>query len=217
MDIGDLPPTLLERGYYLTPQKEAVRAYRLLAEVMEQTRRAGIATVVMRDREYLIAIFARNSILCAETLRFGDELRDPKAIGLPAPSPPDKARVSAFTRSISALFRKTLVHQELADEATEALRKLIEKKQKQGRDIIRAAPEAGDPGEAGSPDADGDDPDEQGDLLETIRQSLRHAGSASGSKSSPGKSKAGQPRRTRKDEGTAWSRGKKPSRTRKGG
>jgi non-homologous end joining protein Ku len=59
----------LERGYYLTPVKEATKAYRLLADVMEKGRRAGIATFVMRDREYLVAIFAQNGILCAETLR----------------------------------------------------------------------------------------------------------------------------------------------------
>ena len=63
VDLSDLPPPLLERGYYLTPLKEATKAYRLLAQVMEQTRQAGIATFVMRDREYLIAIFARNGVL----------------------------------------------------------------------------------------------------------------------------------------------------------
>ena len=71
----------MERGYYLTPGKGAAKAYRLLAEVMEKTQRAGIATFVMRDREYLVAIFAQNGILCAETLRFHDEVRDPQTIG----------------------------------------------------------------------------------------------------------------------------------------
>ena len=75
--LSDVPPPLFERGYYLTPQKEAVKAYRLLAEVMERRKKAGIATFVMRDREYVVAIFARSGILCAATLRFGDELARP--------------------------------------------------------------------------------------------------------------------------------------------
>ena len=37
----------------------------------------------MRDREYLVAIFAENGILCAETLRFHDEIKGPEDIGLP--------------------------------------------------------------------------------------------------------------------------------------
>ena len=87
VDLAELPPTLLERGYYLTPLKDTTKAYRLLAEVMERTRRVGVATFVMREREYLVAIFARNGILCAETLRFADEIRDPLSIGLPKPAP----------------------------------------------------------------------------------------------------------------------------------
>jgi DNA end-binding protein Ku len=68
VDLSEVAPAFMERGYYLTPGKGAARAYQLLAEVMEQNRRAGIATFVMRDREYLVAIFAQNGILCAETL-----------------------------------------------------------------------------------------------------------------------------------------------------
>ena len=64
VDLSELPPSILERGYYLTPQKDATKAYRLLAEVMEQTQQAGIATFVMRDREYLVAIF-REMAFCA--------------------------------------------------------------------------------------------------------------------------------------------------------
>ena len=100
VDLAELPPPLLERGYYLTPQKDATKAYRLLAETMERTNRAGIATFVMRDREYLVAIFAQNGILCAETLRFGDELRDPAAIGLPEVVSAPRERVATFERAI---------------------------------------------------------------------------------------------------------------------
>ncbi len=164
--VAELPPALLERGYYLTPLKEATTAYRLLAEVMERTGRAGIATFVMREREYLVAIFARGGILCAETLRFEDELRDPQSIGLPEPVQVPGQRVAAFRRSIDALFTKSLSKSELVDRTTQTLRALIEKKKKARRDLVRAPDEA-----------DRRDADENGDvdLLETIRKSLRHA------------------------------------------
>ena len=58
VDLDELPPMFFERGYYLTPLEGTTKAYRLLAEAMERQGRAGIATFVMRDREYLIAIFA---------------------------------------------------------------------------------------------------------------------------------------------------------------
>jgi DNA end-binding protein Ku len=166
VDLAELPPMLLERGYYLTPLKEATKAYRLLADVMERTRRVGVATFVLRDREYLVAIFARMGILCAETLRFADEIRDPQTIGLPEIKPAPAKRVAPFERSIDALFTRTLSRTELTDKTTEALRAIIEKKRKAGRDVIRSDDHA----EAETAPIEDEGPV---DLLTTIRQSLR--------------------------------------------
>ena len=170
IDLAELPLPLLERGYYLTPLKEASKAYRLLAEIMERTGRAGIATFVMRDRECLVAIFARNGILCAETLRFEDEIRTPQAVGLPAPITPARQHVAAFERSIDALSCPTISRTDLTDKATDVLRELIEKKIKAGKDLVRTDYE---------PDENHADAEEDVDLLETIRRSLRHSGNSS--------------------------------------
>jgi DNA end-binding protein Ku len=189
VEVAELPPALLERGHYLTPLKESTKAYRLLADVMERTGRAGIATFVMRQREYLVAIFARGGILCAETLRFDDELREPQSVGLPEPTQSARSRVSAFRRSIDALFAKTLSKSELVDRTTQSLRTIIERKKKARRDLVRTPHEA-----------DNVDSDENADidLLETIRQSLRRArndGSPRSSRSQQASPHAGHARR----------------------
>jgi DNA end-binding protein Ku len=167
--LSELGPVFLERGYYLTPQKEAAKAYRLLAEVIERTGRAGIATFVMRDREYLVAIFARDGILCAETLRFHDETRTAASLGLPevVKAPPE--RVSAFEKAIDAISAKALPKGELRDEDDEKLMAIIRRKVKAGKDVIRVETE--------SADAQVDDEEDgDGDLLEAIRRSLRGGG-----------------------------------------
>jgi DNA end-binding protein Ku len=164
--LSDVPPPLFERGYYLTPQKEAIKAYRLLAEVMERRKKAGIATFVMRDREYVVAIFARSGILCAATLRFGDELRDPSSVGLPKPVSPPPARVKAFEKAIDALSVRAIPAAELAGDDDEKLRAVIQKKAKAGRDVIQ--PETNKQEQEADGDEEGDE-----DLLETIRKSLR--------------------------------------------
>ena len=41
VELSEIAPAFLERGYYLTPLKEATKAYRLLAEVMEKTHAPG--------------------------------------------------------------------------------------------------------------------------------------------------------------------------------
>src|SRR5690242_3819797 len=48
--LTELPSLLFERAYVLAPSGESPKAYRLLAEVMEQSGKAGIATFVMRDK-----------------------------------------------------------------------------------------------------------------------------------------------------------------------
>ena len=166
VDLSEISPAFLERGYFLTPLKEATKAYRLLAEVMENTQRAGIATFVMRDREYLVAIFASNGILCAETLRFHDEVRDPRTIGLPKPMTAPPRDVATFERAIDALTAKTLPRELLVDRDTLKLRAIIDKKKRAGDDVIHVTRESGD---AGS------DEEAEVDLLDTIRRSLRRA------------------------------------------
>ncbi len=176
--LSEISPALLERGYYLTPDKHATKAYRLLAEAMERAGRAGIATFVMRDREYLVAIFAQNGILCAETLRFQDEIRDPATIGLPAVVPAIKQRVTAFERSINALQARSLSPSELVDQDTQKLKAIIEKKRRAGKDLVRV------PVEGDGVDSDGES---DVDLLETIRRSLRHGGTSSIARQKPHK------------------------------
>jgi DNA end-binding protein Ku len=60
---GSIPPTYFERGYFLVPAAGSQKAYKLLAGTMEKSELAGIATFVMRGKEYLIAIFSDNGIL----------------------------------------------------------------------------------------------------------------------------------------------------------
>jgi DNA end-binding protein Ku len=175
VDLAEMPLALLERGYYLAPLKESTKAYRLLAEAMRRTQRAGIATFVMRDHEYLVAIFARDGILCAETLRFADEIRNPETIGLPQPAAPSAARVSLFERSVDALFAKDLSHKELVDKSSRALLAIIDKKKAAGQDLVRIDHKTG--GRAPDYASDGDEEDGETDLLETIRRSLRQPAS----------------------------------------
>ena len=98
-----------------------------------KAQRAGIATFVMRDREYLVAIFAQNGILCAETLRFHDEVRDPRDDRLARAGRPRPRRVAAFERAIDALSAKTLSRDELVDQDSRKLRAIIDKKKAPAR------------------------------------------------------------------------------------
>ncbi|HEX6316131.1 MAG TPA: Ku protein [Gemmatimonadaceae bacterium] len=142
-----IDPAWFVRSYFLVPGEEQQRAYRLLADTMERTGRAGIATFVMRGRAYAVAIFADQGILRAETLRFGDELRSPADLGLPEPADVPSKLVKEMTKAIESLSESSLDPAEMEDDRVERLRTLAEKKRKRGEDIVEA-PAASEGGEA---------------------------------------------------------------------
>lgn len=76
VDLAEVDPAYFQRTYYLAPRTpQAAKAYALLREAMRRQNRAGIATLVLRDKEHLVAVRAAGEALCVETLFFADELR----------------------------------------------------------------------------------------------------------------------------------------------
>jgi DNA end-binding protein Ku len=136
-----IPPVYFERGYFLTPAAGSQKAYKLLAETMEESGLAGVATFVMRGKEYLIAIFSEKGILRAETMRFVDELRTPSDIGLPKKTEPPKATVSKFEKIIANKSKKQFSPTKLEDKQTDSLLKLVKKKQSRPGSVVKVEEE----------------------------------------------------------------------------
>jgi DNA end-binding protein Ku len=134
--MEDIPPLYFERGYFLGPGGESTKAYQLLTAVMEKTRRAGIATFVMRGKEYLVAIIAEKGILYAETMRFQDELRTPEDVGLPKKSEVAEKNIRHFERIISQHSEPQLAPAELHDETSAALLEIVKAKQSEKENVI---------------------------------------------------------------------------------
>jgi DNA end-binding protein Ku len=141
-----IPPVYFERGYFLTPAGGSEKAYKLLAETMAKEGKAGMATFVMRGKEYLVAIFAEHGILRAETMRFSDELRSPADVGLPEKKKAPAAMVRRFEKLISTKSKKQLSPRKLEDEQTERLLKLVKKKRAQRKNIVEVETEKRDEG-----------------------------------------------------------------------
>lgn len=146
----EIPPKLLERPYLLAPAGDSTKAYRLLAHTMERSRRAGIATFVMRGKEYLAAIFAEGGLLRAATMRFNDELRSPSSVGLPR-APKAAAEDNSIELALAKLEADHLDRKALQDDYTDALLALAEQKRAENRDVVeieeRPAEDAAEPGD----------------------------------------------------------------------
>jgi DNA end-binding protein Ku len=170
VDANEIPPLYFERAYFLIPAEVSEKAYRLLATTMEQTNRAGMATFVMRGKEYLVAMLAENGILRVETLRFSDEIRTPKDVGLPKKGKTSAATVRSFEKSIQSLSKDDISTEEMKDTVAERLFELARKKQARKQDVVKTEAPA--------------KRTEVIDIMEALKRSLGQADSQSRRKSS---------------------------------
>jgi len=74
IDLGEVDPLYFDHPYYLAPLKGGEKAYRLLAEVMQRTNKAGLAKFVMIEREYLVAVVSMEGALALITLHYSEEV-----------------------------------------------------------------------------------------------------------------------------------------------
>jgi DNA end-binding protein Ku len=130
-----IPPVYFERGYFLTPAANSEKAYRLLAEAMKARGDVGVATFVMRGKERPVAIFSDNGILRAETMRFADEIRSIKQIGLPEKKKTSTAAVRKYAALIKRKSKRSFSPDK--DEETERLLKLVKKKQSKSSNVVQ--------------------------------------------------------------------------------
>ena len=79
VDLSDIDPIFYRQTYYLAPKgKGADRAYTLLLQAMRETGKVGIATLVLRDKEHLVAVRPGEKVLILETMFFEDEILNPQ-------------------------------------------------------------------------------------------------------------------------------------------
>lgn len=94
VDRDAIDPRYFERPYYLVPARKAEKGYVLLREILKRTGKIGIATVVIRTRQYLAALMPHNDALVLNLMRFPQEIVAADEFKLPA-GQPAKYRVSA--------------------------------------------------------------------------------------------------------------------------
>ena len=83
VELSSIAPQYFETPYYLVPGKRGEKAYSLLRETMKKAHKAGIATVVVRTKQYLAAVVPQDELLILNTLRYAGELKDPSEMKVP--------------------------------------------------------------------------------------------------------------------------------------
>ncbi len=130
VDIEDIDPIYYDHPYYLAPGTGAGKSYALLAQAMEDAGKVGIARVVIRSKEQLVALRPRGEVITMETLLFGDEVVSPEDIGdLPDA---DEAKASKrevdMARQLIDSLSSDFDPSKYRDEYREAVLEMIERK-----------------------------------------------------------------------------------------
>ena len=128
VDEAEIDSMYFEQPYYLQPDKTGARAYALLRDAFRKTGKAGIALFVMRDREHLCTIKAKDDVLVLIRIRFAEEIRETKDLDLPATkSKPDELKMAvSLIKQLSGPFDIS----KYRDDYTERLLKVIKAKAK---------------------------------------------------------------------------------------
>jgi DNA end-binding protein Ku len=83
VELKEVDPIYFAHPYFLIPAGDSegtLRAYRLLVETMASQDRVALGRFVMRTKEYLVAVRAREGALALTTMLFHDEVRPTKDI-----------------------------------------------------------------------------------------------------------------------------------------
>lgn len=146
IDINEFVPLAqvdriyLEKAYYLGPDKGGHRAYKLLAEALQQTGRAALGQYASRGRQYLILVRPRDGVLVMEQLHYADELRGTGEVPLGEEGEVKPAELNLAKQFIEQAaineFKPENYHDTVRERVMEAVNKKVE-----GQEIT-AEPEA---------------------------------------------------------------------------
>lgn len=124
-----------ERPYYLVPPKKAEKGYVLLRETLKELKRAGLARVVIRTREYLALVVPKDSALVLILLRYPQELVPADEYAFPEGSlasyrlsskEQDMAR--QLVESMTADWKPTSYHDEFRAKLSKVIQQRLKRK-----------------------------------------------------------------------------------------
>ena len=130
----------LDRTYFLGADKGGERAYKLLAEALEKSKRVAIGQYAARGKQYLIMIRPLQGRLVMEQLRYADEIRDVAEIPVPKTEVKDQELQLAI-KVIDQGAIDEFEPQKYKDNVRDRMQEQIERKVK-GKEITEEPEEA---------------------------------------------------------------------------
>jgi len=135
VDETDVADMLFKKPYFLEPQKEGGKAYNLLRDALKKTKKLGLATFVMRQKENLSLIGVYKDVLVLHVIRFSDEIRNPSDIKISS-SKATKKEVD-MAESLIKQYSEKFDLSKYKDQYTTELMKVIKAKSKGKKAVLK--------------------------------------------------------------------------------
>jgi DNA end-binding protein Ku len=135
----EIDPLYFDASYFLVPDTEGKKGYKLLLKALEDSSRVAIAKITMHQREYTAFIRPYQNGLALHTMYFANEIREAPGYGKLDDvklHPQELKLADQLVATLSEHFRLTKYHDEFEDR----LKKLIEAKRR-GHEIAAPAEE----------------------------------------------------------------------------
>src|SRR5256884_8140120 len=78
--LEEVDPIYYDKAYYLAPDEAGVKAFALLRQALQQTGRAAVAKVAIRDKENLCLVRPYEDVLTMETMFYANEIRSAREL-----------------------------------------------------------------------------------------------------------------------------------------
>jgi len=135
IDLTEIDPLYYDKSYYLAPNTGGGKAYRVLVESMREAGKVAIGRVVLRTKQYLVALRPAGDALVMTTLNYHDEVVDPATIdGIPREAESGERELKMAQQLIEALTNEWNP-QQYKDEHRERVLELIEAKA-EGKEVV---------------------------------------------------------------------------------
>jgi DNA end-binding protein Ku len=77
LPMAAVDPIYFDRSYYVEPEPQAAKAYRLMRDALRKLGRIAVAKVTLRDREIIAVLRVHDDVLLLATMLWPDEVREP--------------------------------------------------------------------------------------------------------------------------------------------
>ena len=170
-----IDPMLLEKSYYLEPDKSATKPYVLLREALESEGRMAIVTVSIRSRMTMAVLRVREGVIVMQTMMWPDEIRSADFAAVE-----EVGEASDKEMAMARLLIDELAGDYDPNEYEDDYALAVE-------DLVRAKIEGG---EVRAPEGEDEEGGEVVDLLAALAQSVEKAKASRGESSSEDKAPA---------------------------